>query len=322
MKSWVWALAGVLLSASGFVDQQVDQLESVREARLAGHLDRATERARAALGSPNVSPGTAVGLYLELARIQDRIGLHTNSRPVSQATQYADSAYVRLTSDTGSLAADVRALYAELSYRAEMGTDFAIATEYANDALQLYRASGDGHGEADAVHRLGLIALQRDEFPEARRLFEESLRLDQLAGRRTFFQGEYERHIALVELSEQNPIGAIPHLQRSLSLRRESGAIDAAMFAANTLAATLIEVGRTQEAAEPLLYAVTIGQSIDSPVGETRNSLVAGRLHAALGHPEAARRAFEKADSLATIVGSENMARQARAGIAQLSRAP
>jgi hypothetical protein len=322
MRTLGFALACSLLWVASLRAQQATHLDSVRVVRLAGHLEQAIELARSALTASDVEPDIAVSLFLELARIHDRIGLHTNSRPALLATLYADSASARLLVNEGSLAAAVHAMRAELAYRAEMGTDFPQAREYAYRALQLYRATGDRHGEAEAVHRLGLIALQRDDLPEARRLFEESRLLDEAAGRRPFFAGEYERHIAFVELAEGNLIGAIPHLERSLALRRQSGAVDAAMFAANSLAAALLDAGRAHDAAEPLLYAITIARSIDSPVGAARNSLVAARLHSALGDHEAALRAFHDAERLAVGVGSQTMARQARMGIAGLPRDP
>jgi hypothetical protein len=145
--------------------------------------------------------------------------------------------------------------------------------------------------------------------------FEESRTLDLAAGERPFFQGEYERHIAFVELFEDDVDAAIPHLERSLALRRQSGAIDASMFAATTLASALVAAGRAEEAREPLLYAMTVAASLASPVGRARNELIAGRLFAALNDTGAASLAFEQAAQLADSLGAEGLGAEARTGL-------
>jgi hypothetical protein len=70
-----------------------------------------------------------------------------------------------------------------MMYRAEMNArQFPSATEHARRAVELYRRLGDRHGEAEAVHRLGLIELQRRNLGAARLLFEESRELDVAGG--------------------------------------------------------------------------------------------------------------------------------------------
>jgi tetratricopeptide (TPR) repeat protein len=304
---------------TGSVGQELSPAEEVRQARLAGLLDEATRLARDGLSLPDATPTTLVALYLELARIQDRRGLHNNSRPVAEASAFADSAWAHLPSGDDKLTADVVSLRAELAYRAEMGTDFPAARVHASEALSLYRAIDEPYGEAEAVHRLGLIALQQGQLAEARRLFEESRRIDEAAGARPLFQGEYERHIAFVDLFEGNVEVALPHLERSLALRRHSGAIDAAMFAANSLASALVDVGRPRDALEPLQYAISVAESIDSPMGTARNSMVAGRVQLALGDESAALAEFNEVIRIAEAVGADQLVRQATDAIAAIS---
>lgn len=301
---------GLSVPLFGAVPQET-ALADIRNARLAGQLTEARELALEALSQREVEPGAAVQLYLELARVEDRAGLHANTRPVALAMAYLDSAEARTPESDSVLAAAVLAMRAELEYRVEMGTDFVRASEYSELALELYRTLGEVHGEADALHRLGLIALQTGDVGRARQLFVTCQRLDEAGGMRPVFQSDVERHVALTDLAEGNVSAAIPHFERSLALRTQSGAIDAAMFAANSLASALIDVGRAREAAVPLLYATTIAGSIDSPVAAARNHLVAGRLHQALGNPVAAYRAYEAAERLATAVELESVARQA-----------
>jgi tetratricopeptide (TPR) repeat protein len=134
----------------------------------------------------------------------------------------------------------------------------------------LYAAIGDGHGQADAVHLLGLIKFYRQKLDLAEALFEESLRLDISAGERTFFRGEYERHVGFVAYQRRDIEGAVRHFERSLEARLEAGAIDASMFAAISLASALIELDRPEEAKSHLDYALAIAQRIGSPVGMKR----------------------------------------------------
>ncbi len=303
--------------------QSPNAVQEIRDARLRGTLADAQRLAEHHLAADGLRPAEEVALHLELARIHDRYGLHHNTRPVRAAMEHVDAAAGVAGPDTTDLLAAVELARAELWYRVGMrDRQFLEAERHARRAVDLCRLLEDQHGEAEAVHRLGLIELQRGNLDTARVHFEESRSLDIAAGERPFFQGEYERHIAFVELFEGNVEAAIPHLQRSLALRRQSGAIDASMFAANTLASALVTAGRAEEARRPLLYAMTVAESLGSPVGRARNGLVAGRLYSALGDEDAARIAFDQVVSLAESLGSRSLAEAASAALDSLQTAP
>jgi tetratricopeptide (TPR) repeat protein len=162
---------------------------------------------------------------------------------------------------------------ADYYYRAEMdGRIFEHAFGHAEAAIQAFSQLEDRHGQADAVHRLGLIHLQRRELLTAGLLFEESLLLDRLAGERAFFRGEYERHMGFVISLQGNNESALPYFERSLQFRMEAGAIDASMFAAITLASALIELGRAEEARPHIEYAQHLAKKMDSKVGLARTA--------------------------------------------------
>ena len=115
-----------------------------------------------------------------------------------------------------------------------------------------------------------------------------------------------------------NAAASIPYFERSLAFRRESGAVDASLFAASTLASTLVNLGRVEEARPHLMYAMMVAERLDSPTGKARNSLVLGRLHVREGDGEAARIAFEMTFDIAESIGSTSLASQAREAIERL----
>jgi tetratricopeptide (TPR) repeat protein len=233
--------------------------------------------------------------------------------------EQVEAAAAAIGGSSPALEAAVELMRAELLYRSEIdGREFPAATVQAHRAVQAHRRLRDWHGEAEGVHLLGLIHLQRRELPAARTLFDRSLALDRAAGERPFFRGEYERHIGFVELFEGDTTAAIPHFERSLALRRQVGATDASLFAATTLAATLLGLGRTEAARPHVLYAMTAAAGLDTPFGRAQLCLVAGRLHAQTGDHDAASRSFETALALGDSIGAQAIVQQARTGMKRL----
>jgi len=243
-------------------------LDQIKILRLRGELDLAKRSLAEAIDTAELPSDQLIELHIEMARVLDRIGLHQNTRPVVQALANIDLAAELLDSTNEHGRAAVELAYADYYYRAEMGGgNFAKAEEHARRAILLYLEIGDGYGQADAVHRLGLIEFQRRNLDSAEALFRESLRLDLAAGERTFFRGEYERHIGYVIYRRGDIASAVRHFECSLRARRDSGAIDASLFAAVTLASALIDLDRRDEAKAHLDYAKNIAQRIESPVG-------------------------------------------------------
>lgn len=303
--------------------QEGSRLQEVRALRLSGDLEEARELAlrELAQGSPGVD--AQVGLRIELARIHDRVGLHNNTRPVAAALHQIEAAEA-LSPPQGSLSeARLEMARAEYFYRAEMAErEFPTALRHARKARTLFQVLGDLHGEAEAVHRLGLIRMQRRELEEARRLFDLSLELDRQGGQRTFFRGEYERHVAFVLLLGGETAEAIPYFKRSLQFRRQAGAIDASLFAALSLASALIQVGRTEEAEGPLLYAALVAERLGSPVGKARNGYLLGQFYSARGDRQAARLAFQAALQAAEEIDYGSLASQVRGALESLQENP
>ena len=279
MRRLAVSLALILLSILVIAqdDRQLDLLDSVRELRLEGRLTEAMTAAETGLQSADAT--TALQLHFELAKIHDRIGLHTDTRPVAAALEHieiADALAQRL--DDRALA-QVELAYAEYFYRAEMAERvFATATRHAEAALRACRELQEIHCQADAVHRLGLIHLQRRELDEALELFEESLRIDRLAGERPLLRADYERHAGFVFWLRDEPETALPYFERSLEHRIAARATDPAMFASISLASTLESLGRDAEAQPHIDFALEVAETIGSPTGKARVQVILDRM--------------------------------------------
>jgi tetratricopeptide (TPR) repeat protein len=296
--AWIACAAGA---------QADDALSQISSLRLAGQLVEAQELAEDLL-SKSPAPFETVRLHLELAKIHDRFGLHQNTRPVAAALAHINKAAEAAEPGHRESEALIELARADYFYRAEMAErEFPEAERRARHAIKLFQQLEDSHYEAEAVHRLGLIELQRGNLDLARELFEQSLLLDQQAGERKFFRGEFERHVGYVLLMQGNNENAIPYFKRSLELRREVGAIDASQFAASTLASSLVNAGRLDEAWPIIEYAMMVAQKIDSPVGMAQIGLVQGRLHAKTGDKRAAQLAFEMTIDIAKSVAYSSM---------------
>ena len=251
----------------------------VRELRLKGQLHAAQSLAEDRITATDSAPRLVFELQLELARIHDRFGLHHDARPVATALEAIIAAEeISLQLDKAA-SAEVQLAYANYYYRAEMAErQFDMASRHARLAILLFRKLGDKHREAEAIHRLGLIHLQRNELDQAHELFDESLRADVEGGARDFFRGEYERHVGFIYWLREQFEEALPYFERSLEYRLKAGAIDASLFAAVSLASTLVELGRDAEALPHLEYALQIADQIDSPAGRRRAEAVLARL--------------------------------------------
>ena len=251
----------------------------VEELRLAGDLAGALSLATQNIEAPKASPQLVFDLQLELAKIHDRFGLHDGTRPVAASLEAIAAARDIGRQLNLRARAAVELALADYYYRAEMvEREFDTATQHALRAIVMFRALGDRHREAEAVHRLGLIHLQRRELDWAHELFDESLRVDIEGGARDFFRGEYERHVGFVYALQDDPAASLPYFERSLEYRLKAGAIDASLFAAVSLAATLVELGRGDEAKPHLDYALDIAGRINSTVGRRRALAVLERI--------------------------------------------
>jgi tetratricopeptide (TPR) repeat protein len=298
-STWTWS------EATGWMNASITHIVALR---LAGKLDEARKAAEAELLTTDLGPRTELAVRLELARIHDRIGLHTNTRPVHAALRQIER---------GSVAAS----YAYYYYRAEAAEgSYPRATEHVELAIALLREGNDLRKLSDAVHLLGLIHLQKRELDRAQQLFDESLELDERAGVRKWFLGEYHRHVAFVRSMADDWEAALPHFEKSLQFRKQAGATDASLFAGISLGTALIRTGRPAEAQPYLDYAVAIADEVASPVGKARACLAMGEMSERLEDLKKARIFYETARLVAASVEYTSLVDRAEAALRSLDR--
>jgi len=318
----------MLLLAGGSLSAEAQEplaagLETIRALRLAGELEAARARIELGLGREGLGLRDEMALRLELARIHDRVGLHTNSRPVAAALLEIERAATLATELDDRARGAVEAARATYLYRAEMAErQFDGATTHARRAIDLLRRAGDIRALSDAVHQLGLIHLQRREFVQARELFDESLTLDRKAGGRVWMLGEYHRHVAFIHALSDQWGEALPHFEMSLDARKRAGAIDASLFAAISLANALVRTGRPESAEPNLEYALGIARDIGSGVGAARASFALGEAYERTNRLDRAETAYRAASEAADEVALAGLASRAREALDRLARAP
>jgi tetratricopeptide (TPR) repeat protein len=275
MRKLAACLPLILIACIAFA--QSTSVESIQDLRLQGRLSDALIAAASQLDGADKQ--TAFELHLEMAKIHDRVGLHDNTRPVAATLQNIDLAAV-IAEDLGAPAkAEMDLAYAEFYYQAEMSERvFDEASAHARTARGIFASLDDYHGQADAVHRLGLISLQQGELQAAHELFDESLELDRAAGERALLRADYERHVGYVYVLQDDVAAALPFFERSLEFRINADAVDASMFAAISLASALVELGRSDEARALIDYAMRIAIDIGSATGLSRAENVLAKL--------------------------------------------
>jgi tetratricopeptide (TPR) repeat protein len=300
-----------------------DSVAQIRNERITGSLVTAEAEARRLLECPHLEAEHRLSLQLELAKILDRVGLHHNTRPVAEALELLRRAKAEADPDDTAAQASIALALAEYFYRAEMhDREFTVATEHALRARDLFEESNDPVGETDAVHRLGLIELQKHNLEQARELFDRSLELSGKGPYRPIFLSDYHRHVGFVDRLTEDWPAAIAHFEKSLAYRNEAGSKDYGLFALTMLGSTLTDGGRAAEARPYLEEALLIAHEIPSPVGELRATHYLGEMHEALGqHPEALR-AYRRADQLATELGVASFQRAARESVSRLTPPP
>jgi pimeloyl-ACP methyl ester carboxylesterase len=261
--------------------EEIDNIpfENVRRLRLEGQLDKAAATALDYIGSNDSSVDQKHQMRLELATIYDRQSLHDGTRPSEMALGELRLIESKAAVLSAEVLAGLNYGFARYFYRAEMpDREFEIAKKYVTRALDAYKALGDLYGQAEAVHLQGLIEMQRGNYEGAGVLFDESLRLDELAGARVFFRGEYERHMGFVLYFEGKLEESLLYFRRSVEARKTAGATDPLVFAKITLASVLNQLGNDHEALPTAKDAMTSARKIGSKVAQMRAQTIIDRI--------------------------------------------
>ncbi len=297
-----------------------EQLATIDAKFNEGQLEAAKQLAAHVVTCPETTAQERVTLHLKLWAIYDRIGLHQNTRPVAESLAHievAEKLTAGLDPTTKARVALVRSKY---FYWAEVAErKFNKAEHYGRSALAAFTAEKDIVGQADAVHALGLIYLQRRQLVEAREFFDRSLVLERSTGEpRALMLADYGRHVGYIYLESGDRAAAIPHFKQSFADRVRGDLKDPAMFAAITLASALVDEGRIEDAAVPLDYALKAAEEMSSPSGKVRALLVAGKFHVGQNNIENAKIAFIEARDIAVKIGLYSSASRAQASLESL----
>lgn len=314
---------GIVFSLGDTSPCSVDSaaIERVRHERIVVSLIMANAEARRLLECDDLQPLQRLRLKIELAKILDRQGLHTNTRPVVEAFDILKEAEQEVMEDDVVGQAQIALALAEYYYRAEMTERvFASAEARARQAQGLFQRLTDPLGEADAIHLRGLVQLQKRNLEKARELFDLSLEVSRRGTERLIFRSDYHRHIALVEIFSGDKAKAIPHLEKSLALREQAGSKDYALYARTTLGSVLTDVGRAHEARRYLEEALKIAAELPSPFGELQAYLYLAKMYEAFEQTSDAIHAYRRAESLAKELGVENMRKQANERLMKVSK--
>ena len=335
--------------AVGCVRSSIAVLDTARELRMSGRLREALATIDGSL-SEGLAPCLEVRLRLQRAVVLDRIGLHTQTRPVAEALREIEKteAIAAQRDLPLGMRAEVALARAYYRYREEMPerefprADRAVgqAIRWAREARRLSRIAtaswqggagprsfaagrgpwGAGETEilADAVHQLGLIRTFQRDTVAARELFEASLVLDREAGGRDWMLGEYHRHVALTYVFEDDWSSALPHYVESHKARLRVEALDPSLFSALSLGDALTQTGSPDEAIPYFEYARDVAIRIGSEYALALASVrIAERLEAK-EELEEARRFFAEARDAAKSVERDSLVERARGGLERL----
>lgn len=294
---------------------------TIQKTYYSGQLRQAIDQAKSILACKDIDVDQKIDLHLQLAAINDRIGLHQNTRPVAANLDHINKAAVLSGMATKRSQAAILLARAKYFYRAEMvERKFQQAENYGKQALTAYTELGDVYGQADATHALGLIFFQRRELEEARVYFDRSLELENQSGKaRAVMLADYGRHVGYVHLISEQLDAAIPLFEQSLVHRKKGGLIDAAMFAAVTLASAYADQGHIVEARKTITYALDVAKEIASPNGLVRALFVVGKISEAEGNKSAALTAYSRAHETAMSIGLAGSVARADEAINRLS---
>jgi hydrogenase-4 transcriptional activator len=179
-------------------------------------------------------------------------------------------------------------------------SEFSIAREYSQQALELYRQSGDWRGLAEAYFGVALCDQDEGQNEIALKEFQQALQLigDHPA---TFFLGKIYSNMAGVCFHLKRPHEGISYLEKALGYYENSDHQMMAAIAYNNLGINLTLVGQWQRAEESYHHAhqlITQVDEHDEKIPMVLDSL--GELCMLRGNLDEARSYLERATALST----------------------
>jgi DNA-binding NtrC family response regulator/tetratricopeptide (TPR) repeat protein len=177
-------------------------------------------------------------------------------------------------------------------------TEYPIARDYSQRALDCYRQTGDWRGLAETYFGLAIADIQEGKHEAAIRNFQQTI---QLVGDRpaTYLLGRTYANMAGACYFLKRPQDGIRHLEKAIAYYERTDHKASAAEAYNNLAINLVLIGQWDRAQEALERALSIAQELDGPeFPMILDSL--GELLMLRGELEEARALLERAVALAT----------------------
>ena len=142
--------------------------------------------------------------------------------------------------------------------------DFDLSQRRLEDALHYNEIAGNRQGQAHALNSLGTLFYDRQDYPSARRMFEQSLAIDRELGLPATSPLSNLSEVARVQGDYP---AAHAYLEESLRIDRETGDISSLAVDVENLATLFRVQGKLVEARRNYLHSLELHQQVGSPEG-------------------------------------------------------
>ena len=232
------------------------------------------------------------------ARLQIQIALAYNyNRDHPKAISLLKTA-LREVPEQGAIAG---AVYAALARVYRTITEYPIARDYSQRALDCFRQTGDWRGLAESYFGVAIADIQEGKHESALQNFNHTI---QLVGDRpaTYLLGRTYSNMAGACYFLKRPHDGIRYLEKAIAYYERTDHKASAAEAYNNLAINLVLIGQWDRAQAALERALSIAQDVDGPEHPMiLDSL--GELLMLRGELDEARSLLERAVALATEKG-------------------
>jgi tetratricopeptide (TPR) repeat protein len=297
-----------------------DSLEALLAAAEREHYAGRLDAAREVLVRAERAAAEAPDSTSRLARVWVARGLVWLSQTTATNHGYpeADTAAVRalaLAEQSGdsSIVADAAELAGRVLYARRINLaegDYAAPRRHYERALALRRAARDTGGIVEGLFRVGLIHERQGEGDRAIALYHEALGL---AGQGHLLpRSNLARHLGYQHLWRGELDSALVYLRESHELRERVGFVLLRPPSLAGLAEVFRRMERYAEAREYAERALAEAERLEASRFVVQALITLGEVDAATSRPDAARRHWQRAETVAGGIGYVSGARQAR----------
>jgi tetratricopeptide (TPR) repeat protein len=168
------------------------------------------------------------------------------------------------------------------------------------EALALYRASGDPNATSAALLNLGRVAFTLGDYDEGRRLLQESLAIQQAVGlKNSFLDCDCQELLGEIAYAQGQFAEAEARFRQQLAILRDLGYREKLSWSYSRLGATVLAQDRLSDAAGLLAEALAIAEGCGDSRGISRAHNQLGYLARRQGALDTARRHWRAAIEVA-----------------------